>query len=266
MIALGHEPYQGHFDVIGSGPPLLCFAGFGCSNWIFEDLALRLAEKALWILPDARGMGRSPKVQQPYSISDLAEDGLQLMNRLKIERFGVIGISMGGFIAQTLALSHPHRITGLGLFCTTGPGPDFVPLPDIEEEQLREWYTLDPVTLAKANTQATVHPNLALRAPATFAAIVEAKQRFRADLDQVLLQRGAANAFLDSPLPLGHITCPTLVLTGENDRLVPPQNTQLLAKAIPNAEAHVIPESDHLFFLERADQVAQITAGFLEKL
>jgi len=252
------------FDHGGQGPPVLCCPGFGCSNWIFADLARRLAGQATWIMPDPRGMGRSAPADRAYAIADLARDGLDLMDRLGYERFGLLGISMGGFVAESLVMAAPERVTALVLMCTTGPGPGFVPLPEVQEEMLRTWYAMDPATVVGANTDATVHPSLKQRDPERYHAIMAAKLRNRADLNQVLLQQKAVKAFLEKPLPLASIACPTLVLAGENDRFVAAENARILARTIPNAQLRLFPNTDHLFFLEEPELVAQAVGTFLE--
>lgn len=258
--------YQAAYDVLGKGLPVLCCAGFGCSNWIFEDLSKALANSFTWVMPDSRGMGQSPEVTQPYAIEDLAEDSLEVMDHLGFEKFAVIGISMGGFAAQVLALQYPERIKGLGLFCTTGPGQAFRPMVKIEAQQLRDAYEADPHSVATANTLATVYPGFREREPQRFEAIVNWKLKHRAALNQVLLQRQATLNFLETALPLHDITCPTLIMTGAQDRFVPPENSILLAQTIPNSELHILEQSDHLFFLEKAPEVARVSRSFLEQL
>ena len=266
MTKVEKRRFSGHFEEMGTGPPLLCCPGFGCSNWIFKDLALAMESSARWIMPDPRGMGLSPKAHESYTIADLADDGSLLMDDLGHERFWVMGISMGGFIAQSLALAHPNRVSGLLLLCTTGPGPDFPQLPELEEPLLRAWYDMDPATVVRANTDATVHPGLKRRNPQRYLEIVDAKLRHRAELDQVLLQREATRTYLKEARPLERIACPTLVLCGENDRFVVPESSRLLAEKIPGAELRLFPQSDHLFFLEKTAEVTAAIREFLESL
>ena len=211
MNERARHDFTGHYDCLGSGPPILCFPGFGCANWIFKALATRLSDHATWVLPDPRGMGCSPMTAEPYSISDLAGDGLALMDQLGYERFAVMGISMGGCVAQSLVIAAPERVEALLLLCTTSPGPAFEPLPAVDEEILRAWYAGDPAEVVRANTDATVHPTLKQRAPERYREIRAAKLRYRASLEQLLLQQRAVKTFFELRLPLKTIACPTLI-------------------------------------------------------
>ena len=117
--------FNGHFDLIGEGPPILCIPGFGNSNWVFNKLVKGQSRQFTFVLPDNRGMGRSPAAMQPYFMQDLAQDCINLMDDLGHEKFSVIGLSMGGFIAQLLTLMVPNRVNSLALLCSTSSGEDF---------------------------------------------------------------------------------------------------------------------------------------------
>ncbi|MDJ0838876.1 MAG: alpha/beta fold hydrolase [Acidobacteriota bacterium] len=259
--------FKGHFDLIGKGAPILALSGLGCSNWIFEDLAARLRDLGQWIMPDNRGMGLSPKADTPYEITDLARDALALMDGLGHDRFAVVGISMGGFIAQTIAHMVPERVTRLVLMCTTGPGPDFIPLPDFPSELIRTSYSMDPVIMTRSNTDSTTHPSLKIRQPQRYRQIFEKKLANISDMEQLLIQNEAAVRFTrEYHIDYSRITCPTLAMAGAEDRFVPPDNTRLLARKTASGEAVLIPESDHLFFLEKPESVALALRRFLEAL
>lgn len=250
----------------GQGIPVLCLAGFGCSHWIFEELAEMLADVARMVMPDPRGMGRSPYAETPFTVDDMAADALAVMDRLGYERFALMGISMGGFVAEKIALKVPQRVQGAMLLCTSGPGPEFVPVPELDEAMLRSWYELPTETVVRANTDATVHPDLKDRDPGRYQAILHAKRNHRADLEQVLFQQQAVSAFLEKPLALTEITCPSLIMTGANDRLVDPDNSRRLGRLLPSARVVEIPKTDHLFFLEKPTAVCAEIRAFLEGL
>lgn len=167
------QRFGGHYDVVGEGLPVLCLAGFGCSNWIFDYMAQALSAHVQMIMPDNRGMGRSPHADEPYTLDDLAADALGLMDDLGIQRFAVLGISMGGFVAQSLCLQAPQRVRGLMLLCATGPGDAFVPLPQISNEMLAESYTQPVVEMIRHNTEITTSPNFERRDPEMFMRILQ---------------------------------------------------------------------------------------------
>ncbi len=262
----GDMKFKGHFEMVGEGLPLLCFNGFGCANWLLRDAATHLSDVAQFILPDNRGMGNSPGASKNYEIKDLARDGLDLMADLGIEEFGVLGYSMGGFIAQSLYFMAPERVKAMVFMCATGPGPNFEPLPLVTEGMLEDLYRMDPKAMIEANLKMTMHPDFPARYPERFQSLVGKRLANFAALDQILLQHRAVTAFLEEPLPLQDINCPTLILSGAQDRFVSPKNSQILGNLIPNSEVSLIQDTDHLFFLEKPMEVEDRLRQFLERL
>lgn len=263
---MGSSAFTGHYEELGQGPAVLCLSGFGCSNWLFHAMALDLADSFRFIMPDNRGMGRSAPALWPYEIEDLADDALNLARDLRLKHFAVMGISMGGFIAQSMALRGGESIAGLVLMCTLGPGPGFLPPPPMDADQVRTFYALPSQERAAASIALTTHPTLAERDPLRYDQLLRLRQDNLAELEQVLLQLQAVERFLKRPLDLKRISCPTLILSGDGDRFVPPGNAQRLAAHIPQAHRVMVPESDHLFFLERPELVHPHVRRFLEHL
>ena len=243
---------------------MLCLAGFGNSNWVFERLAVPLGERFHLVMPDNRGMGKSPPAPAPYRLDDLASDALDLMDDLGQDRFAVVGLSMGGFVGQLLALKAPERVSALVLMCTTSGGPEFKKLfPSMTEEQVRAIYGMEPLARVQAALAPEICPLLRKRYPEVYEYVVGVRSRMPEDPAQVMLQFFAVSDFMERALPLEDLRCPALVLTGEHDPLVPLGNAELLRKRIKNAGLAVIEDTDHLFFLEKRDEVAGIIHGFL---
>ena len=258
------KKFPGYFDVVGQGPPVLCIAGFGSSNWVFERLIAPLQDSFRFVLPDNRGMGRSPPAIQPYSLDDLADDVLHLMDDLGHDRFAVIGLSMGGFVAQLLALKAPQRLRALALLCTTSGGEDFKQLfPSMTEQQVRAIYGMDPLARAQAALAPEICPYLLTRYPDVHHYLIGERGHRPEDAAQVMLQFMAVTAFMETTLNLESIQCPALILSGDSDLLVPLVNAELLQKKIRGSRLAVIEETDHLFFLEKRDEVAAILKSFL---
>ncbi len=258
------KKFLGHFDVVGQGPAVLCLAGFGSSNWIFERLIAPLQDSFQFVLPDNRGMGRSPPATRPYRLDDLADDALRLMDDLGHERFAVIGLSMGGFVAQLLALQVPQRLGALALLCTTSGGDDFNQVfPSMTEEQVRAIYGMDPLARAQAALAPEICPCLLTRYPDVYNYLMGERGHRPEDAAQVMLQFMAVTGFMERTLNLESIQCPTLILSGDSDLLVPLVNAELLQKKIRGSRLAVIEATDHLFFLEKRDDVAAILKSFL---
>ncbi|MBF0142383.1 MAG: alpha/beta fold hydrolase [Magnetococcales bacterium] len=256
--------FAGHWDELGEGPPMICLPGFANSNWIFQKMFPALTPHFRLILPDHRGMGRSPTTTAPYSIADLATDARELMDALGHERFLVLGLSMGGFVAQHLVLAAPERVTGLALLCTTAGGPEFQRIfPVMSADQVRAIYLLEPQERARLALDPTLLPRLHAEYPALYQFLVEMRSRNPENVAEVMRQYEAVADFLAHPLPLESIRAPTLILAGEQDRLVPLENAELLHAKIPGSRLEVIPETDHMFFLEKPEATATILRDFL---
>ncbi|MBF0212941.1 MAG: alpha/beta hydrolase [Magnetococcales bacterium] len=262
------DPFEVHWDVLGDGAPVLAISGFASGNWMFERLLEPLKERFRFILPDNRGMGRSPPAQTPYSLDELVDDLIRLMEQLNHPTFAVIGLSMGGFIAQRLALRHPERVAGLVLMCTSSNGEAFKPLfPMMSREQVAFIYHLRREDRVRAALSDPFCPRLTSRYPEVYDYVLQQRIAAEPEADQVLLQYDAvAGFFAAEPVPLAQLTMPALILSGEQDPIVPQANARLLAEQLPRAELEIIPDTDHLFFLEQAERVSSRIGDFLAPL
>jgi 3-oxoadipate enol-lactonase len=251
-----------HYVESGSGDPLLLIMGFGGDHqaWAFQVGAF--SETYRVISFDNRGAGQSAVPDAPYSTRLMADDAVGLLDALGIERAHVLGVSMGGMIAQELALNHPRRVRSLQLHCTYArPDPYMLAL-------MEAWRSLR----VKATPEEWLRTiSLWLFAPVTFAE--------RPDFIEGVIQTGLANPY---PFTLtgfvrqgdavrGHdtldrlpaLTCPTLVSVAEHDILVPPRFARAVAAAIPKAEFRLIDDAAHVYFWERADVFNGMCLDFL---
>lgn len=251
--------------VSGTGRPVLCLSGFGCDHYNFEFFIPHLAKNVQMIMLDNRGMGESSDLSVAYTLSALATDALEVMDQLGFEKFDVIGISMGGFVAQLLTLMAPTRVKTLSLLCITSGGNDFIPLPKMDRETLTRFQAIAEPKRTEIAIEATVHPTLKNNNNDLFQKIVDLRRAHPARLDQLLLQKDAVDAFLAKEIELTKITCPTLVMTGDADRFVNPENAKVLTQKIKNTELVMIDQTDHLFFLEKAEESSRALLAFLEK-
>jgi pimeloyl-ACP methyl ester carboxylesterase len=209
-----------YYETYGQGEALLLIAGIGYGTWLWAKQIPELSKYFSVIAFDNRGVGRSDKPDIEYTISLLASDAYELLRALNVERAHILGISLGGFIAQQLALDHPEIVNKLILCSTSFGGPNMI-LPKGEILQ--------------------------------FMAFGAGKETF---------QRGLELAF--SPEYLAKNTMPVLVMAGEADRVVPVENSRLLAARLPNARLVTFPNAGHLFVVERADEVNRIILDFLK--
>ena len=232
----------------GSGEPILLAQGLGGNVEHWGDAFLdRLAARLEVIAYDHRGVGRSPGGPDPFSIADLADDAAGLLDHLGLERAHVLGLSMGGMVAQELALRHPERVRTLTLAGTFAGG----------ESALG---TYPPAV------QAIARPLLRGGSPpAALAGLVaqQARQwgvaRDESALRTVLAQLAAVGGH-DTLARLGQVATPTLVLHGERDPAVPVANARILADAIPGARLEVLPGAGHIPFWQQPERCARLVA------
>ncbi|EQC51922.1 alpha/beta fold hydrolase [Bacteriovorax sp. DB6_IX] len=252
-----------HYQIQGEGTPLLCISGFGCSNYNFDFIRELLAADFQLVLVDNRGMGKSSPVVHDYQIDDLAQDAVEIMDSLGHQKFAVMGISMGGFIAQKIALNFPERVSSLVLACTTSGGEDFPKLNKLDEQTIRRSFSLGAKVYNELVSKATVHPKTQREKPELLERIIDLRASHMPKLDQVLLQQRAVDKFLNETMELEKISCPTLVISGDEDRFVNPKSSLIFAEKIPNAKVQFIEESDHHFFLEKPRETADAVSQYL---
>jgi len=128
----------------GSGFPLVLVHGLGYARWGWEPVADRLAEQFEVILLDNRGIGESDAPPGPYTAAEMAADTLRVMDEASIERAHLVGTSLGGMIAQELALAAPERVDKLVLVSTTPGGPNAPPMPEVTVRLFVETKSLEP--------------------------------------------------------------------------------------------------------------------------
>lgn len=247
-------------------PYLLALSGFGCTHYNYLDLIPELIKNFNIVLIDNRGMGESSKTLSQYSLRDVAADALAVMDELKIKTFGLMGISMGGFIAQELIALAPDRVRAVSFLCTLSSGPDFIKPVALTEAGLRQFNTLDKALRAELSTNATVHPTLKEKNPTQYKRIVDLRIENTADLEECIRQNNAAIGFLETPFDLSVIKCPTLAMAGAEDRFVSPENTKAFAKNIKQCQITKIPEADHFFFLEKPKEVGSALNRFFKEV
>jgi pimeloyl-ACP methyl ester carboxylesterase len=259
-LSHGGELYA---HIVGHGEPLLMIPGFGCNHYPFEGIQRPLSEHFKLIMIHNRGMGLSSPATKHYELEDLAQDAIEVMGQLGYDKYNVLGISLGGLIAEEVALQAPEKVSKLCLLCTTGAGRDFVELKPFSESGLIDFYKMDPMERSVLLTEATVDQSLRETKPERFNQIVKLRYENRADLKQVIIQNGAAIKYLGKKKDLSKIQSPTLVLSGDQDRTVSPQNSVILGKIISKSRVAIINGTDHMFALEKPLLTATHIEDFL---
>ena len=209
------------------------------------------------IVYDHRGIGSSSRLQGPITIAQLAEDAAGLLEELEIDSAHVLGISMGGMVAQELALAHPARIRTLALGCTyCGGEGSALAGEDVLRKLAEAMSSGDRARAIRAAWEVNVSP--------AFAADDDAYARFleiglrRAVPVEVIMAQMQAIAGHDSSARLPSIEPPTLVLHGTLDQMLPVQNGHLIAELIPDSRLEIFDGVGHLFFWERPERSAEL--------
>jgi pimeloyl-ACP methyl ester carboxylesterase len=265
VLANGIELY---YEEFGSGEPLLLVMGWGGNAAAWKPQIPGLAEHFRVIAFDTRGVGRSSAPDTPYSSKAMAADAAGLLDALAIPSAHVFGISMGGMIAQELALRHPDRVDALILGCTSPGGSnaaghdDLRALIDDFHETIAtdgpdlEWFSeflshlWSDAALTKADPFLQDFIFALIRFPPT---------------PQGLSRQADAVADHDAYDRLVHIKQRTLVLTGEDDTLINPENSEILFSRIPRAEIAAFAGLKHAFHLERPDLVNPLIIDFIDR-
>ena len=237
----------------GAGEPLLLVHGLGYARWGWEPVLDGLARSFDVILFDNRGIGESDAPPGPYTVSDLAADAAQVLEEAGVERAHVAGSSLGGMVAQELALSRPERVRRLVLASTHPGGQQALPMPQ---------RTVDLMTSGASLREFVENALEPDPRPELVERILEHRERTAQPLDAWMAQ-AAAGAGWDAGGRLAGLGAPTLVQTGDGDVVVDPGNAELLAELIPDARLSVYPGTGHLFFWQEPERFVAELEEFL---
>ncbi len=254
-----------YYESHGQGDPLILIRGFGSSADHWYAQVPYLSRHYRVITFDNRGVARSSDPGGPFSIHDMAEDTIGLLNALDIDRAHVLGLSLGGMIAQELAIRHPRRVNGLILAVTHCGGEQFV---RAAEEVIEAFQRL----VDEGSQEARMKVFSYLFARQVMVEKLQVIQEYVAVSmknpvePDVLRKQWEAVQGHDACDRLHRIEARTLVLTGSEDMVVPPLNSVLLAERIPRSEQVVIPGGGHQVLIEQPEACNRVMIAFLQKV
>jgi len=250
-----------HYEVYGRGEPLLLIMGLGASTLGWQNQIPFFSQHLEVIAYDNRGAGRSAKPEGQYTTALLGDDAAALLDLLSIPSAHVFGVSMGGMIAQELAIRHPQKVRSLALGATS-PCPAAFPPSEKVGRELVEGSRLPPeeaflLTSYHGYTEAYFEAN---REELWMRMLAEkAMQPPPEDWDR---QYGAAVRH-DTRDRLGQISAPTLVIAGDEDPLIVPENSRYLAEHIPGAELVLLAGARHAFNVEFEEECNRAVLDFI---
>jgi 3-oxoadipate enol-lactonase len=246
----------------GRGPALLMIPGLGSSRNVYAPIVARLAEDHRVIVYDQRGIGDSEFTEGPYTMAQLAADATCVLDAAQERSAAVFGASMGGMVAQHLAIEHPDRVSRLILGCTS-PGTSHAVRADPEATRRllgkggrtpEEAYRIACTVLYSPAFQRT-HADFIERQIRERARRPVRARAFSAQYDAVRQH--------DPWDRLPDITAPTLLLHGSEDEVMPPGNSEVLARRIPGARVEILDGLGHMFFHEDSPRAARAMLDFL---
>jgi pimeloyl-ACP methyl ester carboxylesterase len=251
------------YGVQGEGPPLLLLMGYRLNSAAWPvTLIEQLARRFTVITLDNRGTGLSDKPVEGYAIANLARDVCGVLDRLGIAEANIFGYSMGGAIAQEFVRQFPERVSSLVLCATMPGGPRATYAKTTVVRVMRDLDGLSPEQVARRIWDVTYAPGFLER----HRPLAEDQMRREIALPTPLhaadLQFQAFAEF-DGSNALAAIRCPTMLLTGDLDELIPPQNSVLMAKLVPGAKLIVIPGGGHRVLWEATQLCVDLIIAFL---
>nr|UXE46208.1 3-oxoadipate enol-lactonase 2 [uncultured bacterium] len=252
------------YELLGSGTPIVMIHGAQGDQSMFSAMAKDFAGQYQVLTFDQRGSGLSEKPDMPYSMAMFADDTAALMDHVSISSAHIIGVSMGGMIAQEFVLRHPKKVRSLVLGCTTPGGSHAI---RASGSALSSAYSTQPMTAeerGKALAEAAFTKGYLAQHPEIIATMIESRRNRPIDsigFAHRMKAAGEHNTYDRLP----EIHCPTLVITGKDDALISWENSRVLAERIKGADQVILEPAGHCFWLEQPEKSRTAIASFIRK-
>jgi 3-oxoadipate enol-lactonase len=247
-----------NYERAGEGEPLLLIQGMSANLLAWGRPFSSLLEQGFEVISfDNRGMGLSSPTEEAFSIAEMAADTAALLDALEIESAHVLGISMGGMIAQELALAHPGKLRSLTLGCTYCGGPDSQLMDPADFQTLAEAMASgDRDRVLRAMYELNLSP--AFRAEESRFAEFAAMAAMRPARRQTIAFQLQAITAHDTSARLPELSVPTLVVHGTLDRILSYPNGPLIASLVPGARLETLEDVGHMFWWEQPERSAEL--------
>ncbi|MGA8027900.1 MAG: alpha/beta fold hydrolase [Bryobacteraceae bacterium] len=249
-----------YWEEHGRGTPILLIMGLSFTHEMWFRVLPWLGDRYRLILFDNRGMGLSDCPKGPYSIRQMAADAGAVLDAAGVPAAHVVGASMGGMIAQEFVFQHPDRVLSLVLACSTysgmfGKWPHFNRRPRgirwAKATRMERENALAALLYAESTPRERLQEDFEVRC--------QCRWSYRGFLNQL-----AGVLVWNSYRRLPRTKVPTLVLHGDEDHLIPPENGKVLASRIPGAQFHLLPKAGHILITDQPEACRDIILQFLE--
>ena len=253
-----------HYEVTGrvGRTPVLMIQGLGASKNAWNLQRIAMATRFRIISFDNRGAGRSDKPTEPFTLEQMADDAIAVLDAAGIETAHVVGASMGGVISQIVAVKYPQRVRSLTLVCTACRNHPW------RQELLQSWAKTAEekgmIEVGKEAAQWVMSPRSFRRLVPAFTwmgplAALRPRHSFVSQIDAIL------NTREDLVDQLSTISAPTMVIVGNQDILTPRGDSEEIAERIPNSELVVISGAAHGLMMEHSSTFNKILIEFLQR-
>jgi 3-oxoadipate enol-lactonase len=245
---MAYTPVQLYFEEYGEGLPVFLLHGFPLDHTTWNPVVDSLKEKARVILPDLRGLGKSPVVDGVYQMREMAEDIVVLMDKLKIEKAILVGHSMGGYVSLAFAHAYPHRLSGLGLVTTQAAA-------DSPEKRQARLISVDEIKrrgvkaiVQKQSEKMSDKPEVVKMC---YDLILKADKKAVIGCLKGMAERSDCVGYL------ANIQVPAVVISGKYDKSAPAEQAQIMTQLLPRAWHVEASNSGHMPMVEEPQVVIQ---------
>jgi 3-oxoadipate enol-lactonase len=257
----GAPTHRLYVEEHGEGEPLLLIEGLGQSMWAWREQVPVFSRRYRTIAFDTRGTGRSYVPDEPYRIDELAQDAADILDGRSAH---VVGLSMGGYVAVTLALARPELVRSLVLAGTGAGGLDRVPRPKEVRDAYAAAIGLPFDEYGRKTTPMTFSRGWTERNPERFEEILAARLEYPTPEKTLEAHLQVCYSFYARGCEVERIDSPALVLHGDEDLIVPVENGRMLASRLPHAQYVELTGRGHNLPLEDPETFNALVLEFLE--
>ncbi|MGD0802900.1 MAG: alpha/beta hydrolase [Candidatus Bathyarchaeia archaeon] len=270
MTKIMIDDLEMYYEIHGEGFPLIMIQGYNGTTESWDTLVPRLSDlskRFRAIVIDNRGTGRSSAPEGEYSINTMVKDVVGLLDALKIREAHILGVSMGGMIAQELAINHPERVKNLVLTCTFPGGHTLDSIPGQRAALEKNAWLYSP---PPGVTQEAVREQM-LRMVYRPKFLEENRAKILSASVKYPTSSSTLEKHFDVILKfntysrLGRIRSKTLIIHGEDDELVMPEGGEILARLIPNSRLLMCKEASHCVLEEKWSEVKPVILDHLSE-